>query len=39
MSLSGTVSAPALVGKAAALALDTEGVGNVAARLSVQAKP
>jgi len=39
VSLSGTVSAPALVGKAAALALDTEGVGNVAARLSVQAKP
>ena len=39
VSLSGTVSAPALVGKATALALDTEGVSDVTARLSVQARP
>jgi hypothetical protein len=39
VSLEGNVSAPALVGKATALALDTEGVSNVTARLSVPAKP
>ena len=39
VSLEGTVSAPALVGKATALALDTEGVSNVTARISVQPKP
>ncbi len=39
VSLDGTVAAPALVGKATALALDTEGVSNVTARLSVKARP
>jgi hypothetical protein len=39
VSLNGTVSAPEFVGKATALALDTEGVSNVTARVSVQARP
>lgn len=39
VSLNGTVSAPEFVGKATALALDTEGVSNVTARISVQARP
>jgi osmotically-inducible protein OsmY len=38
VTLEGTVSGPALVGKATALALDTEGVSNVTAQLTVQSK-
>ena len=38
VTLDGTVSDPAFVGKATALALDTEGVSNVTAQLTVQSK-
>jgi hypothetical protein len=39
VTLSGSVAEPDLVGKAAALALDTDGVSHVDSKLSVQAKP
>ena len=39
VALNGTVPAPELVGKATALALDTEGVSNVTARISVRGGP
>ncbi|HXA14756.1 MAG TPA: BON domain-containing protein [Opitutaceae bacterium] len=38
VDLSGTVASPQLIGKAIALALDTDGVSGVTAKLSVAAK-